>query len=397
MKNNLTKIGFLERNAVQSDKKFFKVKEINFIESFSDFVEEEDIYSNRLVGSFKEGKYTISQALKEEFVKRNKYLTERGENYLTALLYTKHINLKFQLRFEELDKENYIAKFYILEKCEGGERSTFVADYVEENNIHFRQKAREVFNILLENDSLEPPDFDEIDRRMKLFQKKLDEERMFVVEMYSELFVLRMIDFLKTLGKDGEKILKQFNKEGLRFKQKNLPNLYSSLRKILQKQIVVNNLLENEEVKKLFNEFIKPIREFDTLAGNMENKKKFVAIPKKEQEKEKDKAQPQPAKNNSASSSKEKAKKSVGKTSGGTSPKPKENKKEKKNYNLKGAPKVKADENIKKPALPTTERVKPVSPPVSEKEREEEYFDISGAGNVNTAEKHLNSAGRERV
>lgn len=253
-----------------------KNSKINF---YTDFVVKEKTAQNLLVGNFLEKKYVISQELKEEFVKRKKYLETLYADCYVATLPTQHKSLRFVLEASSYTEETLIAKFFILEHVQGIEMKTFIADYIGKKSMTFNQTAREKFNIhyVEEENEIEIEEFDFLDKILKKNKKKKEKERQFVVEMYSELFVMQMIMLLEKGGEKELAILEEFYEKAKEngLDNQTVPSIYTKLKEILDEQILENEnfqeILESKEENiKILKDYKQPIKDFDEIYEKME-------------------------------------------------------------------------------------------------------------------------------
>lgn len=300
----------------------------HYIEDYEAFCQKDMVISNGLIGFFEDGEYKVAKDIKEEFVKRKKYLKERKEDRLIATLPTKGKNLTFELVFSDYEEKTMIAELYLVEKLHYGKIETFIADYISEKNYEFKQKAREAFNILLEVDEAEKEEAVEgvIERRLAEVKAKKTSDRSFILEMYSEYYVLRMLKLLAKTGPLGLKILEEykFMSEKLGYNNKALPELYIKLRALLDGIIKENGgiralINESSEYKVPIKDFMVPVSEMEKIAEKLGGP---IVAPKKIEEKK-----PAEAKKAAPSSSAKKSggngggKDKGGKDKGGSKPK----------------------------------------------------------------------------
>ena len=310
-----------------------------YLDEYKQFLNEETIINNNLLGDYdKDGAYVLSMGIREELAGKIKHLTQRKENSIECVLRGENITLKLELVFSDFEEKSMVAKLYLIEKVYGAPLKTFVAEYISLKNYEFKQKAREAFNILLEDcDTLEYlPNIDkkneanedkknknayqelpQIAKKVEGNKKKKNKERSFIIEMFSEQYVLQMVKLLEKCGGIGLEMLEEYKRQmkerGLI--DKTIPNLYSQLRVLLNQVIDsmggYNSLYQENpdafsEVKSITKEFLDPIKEFDSFTEKLDiPPSKFQKMAEKKAEKTK--------------SSAPSAKKGGGKSSGGKS------------------------------------------------------------------------------
>ena len=288
------------------------------LQEYSQFVNMEKILANDLIGDLKDGEYFISNELKEELVENKKLLTKREDDFLIAKMERAGKTLKFKLTFEKFEKGSMIAYFYILEDFEGDILETFIANYIDVDNYEFKQKAREAFNICLQEEDYSDKEddfYDFIDKVLARNKLSKSDERIFVLETYCELYIVEMLNALEKGGKLSKKILEEYKeevkKQGLL--KVSVPHVYIKLKKIMDETIEKNGgvqeiVKENPAVKKPIERFISPVIEYDKTVATIEN------MVKKQEEREEKKTQENaPSKSASKDGSKPGGSKSGGK------------------------------------------------------------------------------------
>lgn len=310
-----------------------------YLDEYKQFLNEETIINNNLLGDYdKDGAYVLSMGIREELAGKIKHLTQRKENSIECVLRGENITLKLELVFSDFEEKSMVAKLYLIEKVYGAPLKTFVAEYISLKSYEFKQKAREAFNILLEDsDSLEYlPNIDkkneanedkknknayqelpQIAKKVEDNKKKKNKERSFIIEMFSEQYVLQMVKLLEKCGGIGLEMLEEYKRQmkekGLT--DKTISNLYSQLRVLLNQVInsmggfsalIEENPASLSDIKKITKEFLDPIKEFDSFTEKLDiPPSKFQKMAEKKAEKTK--------------SSAPSAKKGGGKGSGGKS------------------------------------------------------------------------------
>ena len=243
------------------------------IQDYEEFVLKERILSQGLVGDIVNGEYVISDELKHLFVINKKLLIKRENDFLIAKMDRLGKTFKFRLVFEDFDKDSMVAEFYIIEELNGETIETFVANFIDTKNYEFKQKARESFNILLEEDQYikeDDEDFAALDNVIGRNKSAKSDERIFVLETYSELYIIDMLNALAAGGALSKKVLEEYKaevkKQGLL--RPNVPHVYMKLKDILDQVVEQNGGIkvlaeENKEVRKAIERYIVPVNDFD--------------------------------------------------------------------------------------------------------------------------------------
>lgn len=290
------------------------------LDEYNLFVNMEKILANDLIGNVKDGQYYISNELKKALVENKKLLTKREDNYLIAKMERAGKLFKFRLNFDKFEEGTMIANFYLLEEYEGEVLETFIANYLDIDNYEFKQKAREAFNICLQEEDYadkEQDDYIEIDKIIARNKLSKSNERIFVLETYAELYIIEMMNALEKGGKVSKKVLEEYKeevkKQGLL--KVNVPHVYIKLKSIMDKVIENNGGVkeiskENPAVKKPIERFISPVIEYDKTVATIET------MVKKQEEKEDKKSKESQS---VAKPAKKEASKSGGKSGGGKS------------------------------------------------------------------------------
>ncbi len=290
------------------------------LDEYNLFVNMEKILANDLIGNVKDGQYYISNELKKALVENKKLLTKREDNYLIAKMERAGKLFKFRLNFDKFEEGTMIANFYLLEEYEGEVLETFIANYLDIDNYEFKQKAREAFNICLQEEDYadkEQDDYIEIDKIIARNKLSKSNERIFVLETYAELYIIEMMNALEKGGKVSKKVLEEYKeevkKQGLL--KVNVPHVYIKLKSIMDKVIENNGGVkeiakENPAVKKPIERFISPVIEYDKTVATIET------MVKKQEEKEDKKSKETQS---VAKPAKKETSKSGGKSGGGKS------------------------------------------------------------------------------
>ncbi len=243
------------------------------IQDYEEFILEERVLSQGLVGEVVDGEYVISDELKQLFVLNKKLLIKRENEFLIAKMDRLGKTFKFRLVFEDFDKDSMVAEFYIMEELNGETIETFIANFIDIKNYEFKQKARESFNILLEEDQYVKDDdenFAALDKVIERNKRAKSDERIFVLETYSELYIIEMLNALASGGTVSKKVLEEYKaevkKRGLL--KPNVPHVYMKLKDILDDVIEQNGGIkvlaqENQDVRKAVERYIVPVKDFD--------------------------------------------------------------------------------------------------------------------------------------
>jgi len=321
------------------------------VSEYQKLIREELCISNNLLGEFIDEKYIVSKAIKEELVLAKKYQVDSDETKIFAILRSKFEVIHLELVFSDFGEEKSAARFYLVETVREYEEDikTFVAEYISEKRIDFRQKAREAFNIFLTDDEKEEDveDLETIDKKLSELKKLQTQDMEFVTEMYAEIYVEKMLKILAKMGPKGQKILKEF-KEGIEKKgltDKAIPKIYTKLKRVLDKVIENNGGIkllakENPEIKKAIKEYTEPIKAYREIA----RQEPIIAAPQVAKEKSAGKSVKKPAaKKEEKKASSSGAKKAPAKKAGGAKAPAKKDDKSKK----KGKPIVVPSKDLK--------------------------------------------------
>ncbi len=266
----------------------------------------DEILKNKLLGSFnKDGKYVLSEDMRKILVGVKKLMVEVGDKTFYAQSELKNITLHFKLKYWPVADQGY-ASLYLVERVDGNEIVSFVAQYAAVYSYDFPFKAKRVFNIL---DSLEDID-DEFSNQIEEYVSDLEQkqaERDMIIELQSEIFVNDMMDLLEKGGPISKHILARMRKLKEQESEKaDKRHVYTNLRRQLLILIIEQGgfkALKKElpTLSKTMREFSKPVKEFDTISKKLEdmqapppsqNKKAKSASSSKKSAKSKSKAGP---------------------------------------------------------------------------------------------------------
>ena len=301
-------------------------KEISddYVDKYIKFIRQEEICESFLLGDFVGDEYTISEDIKLELLNNTKILSEWISKGLKAQMKVGEVLINFEVETESFDDSQDIAYLYLVEKYFDKELKTFIADFVDEKTPQFIDEAMKAFHIEIDGDASDKDDYNEVMARLAKLKEKNNSERRFVIEMYSELYVLRMLKLLAGCGPEGKKILEEYAAEIQRLGyDKNItPELYIKLRKILDRTIERNGGIKalaqkNPQIKLALKELIDPIEYYEKVV-----KKEPVAIEKKSAAKSSETAS-KPAAKSAAKAKKEGKAKAASKKASASKPKPK--------------------------------------------------------------------------
>lgn len=299
---------------------------------------------NKLLGEIDDdGEYFISEDIRKNLAQLPKELLREDDDTIDATSRIMAKDMYFTIELDQ-DGDMQVASLYLTEMVHGyGELTsirTFVAKYELPTIAGFGQKAKSAFNVQPIISDI--PEGQYIDLVMRI-QDQIDYALCLedIVDLASQIYVLRVLALLESKGEKGQEIIKQYNRE-VKDKGLNKPSVrhrYATLRKILdakienaggEKEIFADKQQEIKDIKK---EFAQTIQKVEAIHG----KNLAGAI------KEAQKAKNEPQKK--AAEAPKKAKKAgkvisvgVGKAKGGSKPKAKkkEDKKDNKKKENKG-------------------------------------------------------------
>ena len=328
--------------------------------------------ANHLLGKFTDdGKYYLQNEIKKDLVRMEKEISlmEEGVFYASNSYLKKTFN--FKIVVEKIEENRARAILYLLEDYldgrQRGQFTTFVASFEEIVNGDFNIKVKSAFNLLDTCGDLHENDIPQVaillqgQRENGIF---LDE----LIELGSQIYVLRMLELLESAGEKGKEILKEFKEEQRKIeeeesKEENQPQKkskkdivvdmtvkkkYTQLRNVLDKAIEKHGGLEKlpikkEEIKKNLKTFVEPVKKVEEMRKNYHGH--IVEFSgKKAPKPEKAMPQTKPSAKTAGKSSS-----SAGSSSGGGKPKAKAGGKPK----AKGGGKKKAKSNEAKIKIPS--------------------------------------------
>ena len=318
--------------------------------------------ANHLVGKFRDdGKYYLQNDIKKDLVQMEKEiaLVEEGVFYASNSYMNKNFN--FKIVVEKLAENKARAILYLIEDYLDGQQrgqfSTFVASFEEVINGDFNIKVKTAFNLVDSAGDLHETDIPQV--AILLHGQKengifLDE----LIELGSQIYVLRMLELLEKAGEKGQEILTDFKEAQKKMEEEeskeekpdqkkkskkdividmSVNKKYTKLRKILDQSIQKHGGYEKlpikkEDLQKNLKTFVEPVKKVEEMRKNYQGQ--FVEVSAKKKAPEKTAAPAMPAKGKPAGKS---ASSGGGSSSGGgkkggdkAKAKPKAKKKDKK-------------------------------------------------------------------
>ena len=320
----------------------------DYIDRYRKLQSLEGVLQGKLLGNFEKGEYVIPKEIKEELVKIKKVVCEWTANGLKATSKVHGTEFNFEVEVKDFDDNQMIAALFIVEKFFDKELKTFVVDFVGAKGPFFRDEAMIVFHIEVDGDSEDKDAYESISERLEKLKKLNSVERDFVIEMYSELYVLRMLKLLKLCGPLGEKILREYAEQikALGYDKGISTDFYIKLRRVLDGVIERNGGLatlvkQNPQIKLPLKEFVDAVELYEKAA-------QIEAKP----EKKKESSKPVKTEEKSSGGDKKKSGGDKKKDKGGSKPAKKDAKKDKKVIKGRFVPEKKAEAPI--------EEVKPI-------------------------------------
>ena len=245
--------------------------EINFAEieeKFKRYSHVEDVLHNGLIGSFVDGKYEISDELKDDLKKLNKVLASSDGKTLVCHAKYRDFQFNFEVDIERLEIFS-TAKLYLLEEKEEEEGAkkfrTLISSEVAPKDINIEKRAMEVWHISLEEEENETK-LSELDSIII----RLSKDRTFgkdLIEILSQLYIFQMLKFLEGVGEAGKEVVKEYN-EFVRLiiiKKPSIVNNHVKLKEVLDKMLSENELMveikksHESEIGEIYREFYEPL------------------------------------------------------------------------------------------------------------------------------------------
>ncbi len=236
----------------------------------------DEIYFNKLLGDFNaEGKYNIDADVKKALIKVRKLITEVTEEKYVAISEFKYVGLNFMVKYWQGENNQGIANLYLIERLDGDELTTFVAQYISEYNQEFKMRVKTAFNLLNDIEDFEDEYSQQIDALCQARAEK-HAEREYVVEIQSEFYIKELLRMLEEGGEQAQKVAEEFKPiMNQKLAEENKSGVFSKLRIKLDKIIIKHggfNALtkENPDFVKVSQIFTKPIKRFDIVSQKLD-------------------------------------------------------------------------------------------------------------------------------
>ena len=264
-------------------------------EDFSAVVEKFDKYSSmevvlrsNLLGKYVNGEYTIDDKVKEDLLKLNKIVDVKSDKGLVCHSNYKDYTFKFAIKIEILQTFS-TAKIFLVEELdyvdEKEEMRTLLESVVGPSDKKFIEGVLKGWFVNADgensgNEGKELSTLDAILLKVKTdyaFNKDL-------LELLSQIYVLRMTALLNKIGEKGQEVLDEFNRVMREYgvKRPSILKNYAKLKIILDKIIKDKNVsadlksLAEKEVVEIYKKYYKPMERIFT----MEDKEVLIAPPK---------------------------------------------------------------------------------------------------------------------
>lgn len=256
----------------------------------------EFIDKNKLVGKFDDnGKYYLLDEIKQDLVDMEKEIAEFGEGVFYASNSYMDKTFNFVVEIERLDNNKGEATLYLLEdylfRGQRGTFKSFIASYQTDFDSFFNAKVKEVFNLV---DSVRGVLEVDVPQLAILMQGQKDNGIFLdeLIELGSQIYVLRMLEMLEKAGGKGQVILETFKKLQEQFEQQQgepienkekkgkfknnfdyqfkVNKRFTFMRALLDQVIEENGgfdklPLNKEEVIKNLKDFIDPVKQVEKL------------------------------------------------------------------------------------------------------------------------------------
>lgn len=250
--------------------------------------------ANHLVGKFRDdGKYYLQNDIKKDLVQMEKEiaLVEEGVFYASNSYMNKNFN--FKIVVEKLAENKARAILYLIEDYLDGQQrgqfSTFVASFEEVINGDFNIKVKTAFNLVDSAGDLHEADIPQV--AILLHGQKengifLDE----LIELGSQIYVLRMLELLEKVGEKGQEILTDFKEAQKKMEEEESKEEKSDQKKKSKKDIVIDMSVNKKytKLRKILDQSIQKHGGYEKLPIKKEdlqkNLKTFVEPVKKVEE-----------------------------------------------------------------------------------------------------------------
>lgn len=275
---------------------------------FSEILNYQRKQENNLLGVFVGNKYKISQQIMDQLVSLPKKFDRIENNVLYAATVLGEFVLNFKIEME-ISPDFCKAKLFLIEIEQGVEEDlkhlTLLSEVVEPYMFEFRNYLCQKWNIFFDDVEIEKGD------GVYTYLRLQNEEFMFnreLIEILSQLYVVRMLSHLDNLGELGEKIKYEFKLLMEKFLatdlsiKKNFSKQKNFLDFLFSKHKAFDEILKTEEGGKILLGYSNPFKNIrdktypTILDGKQEQK---TPANKKANSKEKPKKKSSPSKSNS--------------------------------------------------------------------------------------------------
>lgn len=256
------------KKETQEEKKEFEVFGENIILSKIDFINYQKI-SNKmlflefhLMGRFDDkGKYYINKDIKKDLVKVAKEIQDEDDRGFVATASFAKVIFHFEVEISYLE-DKAKANLFIVEKVENRTIKTLVDSFEDVNDLNFRIKTRERFNLvdvaILCRDDEVP--------NLSIWLYWQNEEAQYwhdLYEMGSQFFVMRALKILEKYGQTGAEIIKRYNEILIAAENEGQKKSYAESKEVLDDVInffggIEKVDQEKGELKELVKAFNKP-------------------------------------------------------------------------------------------------------------------------------------------
>ena len=247
-----------------------------------------------LLGDFNEqGEYTVDYNVLTELLGIKKIILSTTEAGYAATAKVGEYKIKFIVEIFEETNFFLRADLFLLEDSGGvsmehREVKTFIASYSNVNNAFFRESVKKEFNLITEIEALgKDINDDEIAKLILEIKNKHKRSATFIdmlMEVQSEIYVIRMLEVLGRAGNVGEKIVREYKEEAEKQGKTTAigqKNVYTKLKEILDAKIKKNGGFEAIGVQKDKNQILKDARKVvDEYYGTFHEM--IVRVPKTE-------------------------------------------------------------------------------------------------------------------
>ena len=256
------------KKETQEEKKEFEVFGENIILSKIDFINYQKI-SNKmlflefhLMGRFDDkGKYYINKDIKKDLVRVAKEIQDEDDRGFVATASFAKVIFHFEVEISYFE-DKARANLFIVEKVENRTIKTLVDSFEDVNDLNFRIKTRERFNLvdvaILCRDDEVP--------NLSIWLYWQNEETQYwhdLYEMGSQFFVMRALKILEKYGQTGAEIIKRYNEILLAAENEGQKKSYAESKEVLDD--IINSFggiekihQEKGELKELVKAFNKP-------------------------------------------------------------------------------------------------------------------------------------------